>query len=40
MINVGVDAWADQAVNEEVVAALIAADPADLEPLEWQAASC
>ncbi len=34
-INVGVDAWGGYPVSEEVIAELIAAGPADREPLAW-----
>lgn len=34
-INVGVDAWAGRPVSAETIASLIAAGPADLEPLRW-----
>ncbi|MGQ0847293.1 MAG: metallophosphoesterase family protein [Sporichthyaceae bacterium] len=36
MINVGVDAWAGQPVNEELIRELIDAGPRDLAPLPWR----
>lgn len=36
MINVGVDAWAGQPVSENTILELIAAGPAERDPLPWQ----
>jgi calcineurin-like phosphoesterase family protein len=36
MVNVGVDAWAGQPVDEEAICELINAGPRDLSPLPWR----
>ena len=36
MIDVGIDAWGGQLVNQEQIAELIEAGPNDLPPLEWK----